>query len=69
MSANKSTASDIAYGLELKKGSVPRHAAKDSAEAREVGGQRKSRDFDPIFSVSLPNRSAMTVTAPLAFWT
>lgn len=30
---------------------------------------RKSRDFDPIFKVSLANRSAMTVTAPLAFWT
>lgn len=30
---------------------------------------RKSRDFDPIFKVSLANRSATTVTAPLAFWT
>jgi len=30
---------------------------------------RKSRDFDPTFRVSAANRSATTVTAPLAFWT
>ena len=60
---------DIAYGPEAKKKQTRDMRRKMLLSPLRFGGHRKSRDFDPIVRVSLANRSAMMVIAPLAFWT